>query len=160
MIYQHSDEVNHALDRLINGIKKIPRYRDKAYIPGPFNFSQVLPSNTNAFYKYSGSLTTPPCLEVVTWLILAEPVNISEEQTDIFRHERANMISSKTGELDYLNHNYRTQSPLNRRVVFSSFIPGVDGVGDTNNGVGGGGVGNNQRGLEDNYDPIKGQPDR
>ena len=32
------------------------------------------------FFTYSGSLTTPPCSEVVTWTIFAEPILINYQQ--------------------------------------------------------------------------------
>ena len=69
------------------------------------------------------------------------------------------MISSKSGEYDYLNHNYRTQSPLNKRLVISSFIPGVDMIGDSNNGNTDGG-GNHNGGNGVNYGPSTDQPDQ
>ena len=37
------------------------------------------------FIEYSGSLTTPPCTEGVTWHVLVEPVQLSAEQVSTFR---------------------------------------------------------------------------
>jgi carbonic anhydrase len=35
---------------------------------------------TDSYFAYSGSLTTPPCLEIVTWLLLKTPAEMSQEQ--------------------------------------------------------------------------------
>ena len=37
-----------------------------------------------AYYTYQGSLTTPPCSEVVRWLLLDTPVHLSGAQIDSF----------------------------------------------------------------------------
>ena len=37
-----------------------------------------------AYYTYQGSLTTPPCSEVVRWLLLDTPVHLSGAQIDAF----------------------------------------------------------------------------
>lgn len=51
----------------------------KASIP-PFPLSYFLPSKTTSFYRYVGSLTTPPCSEVVVWTVFAQKLFISQEQ--------------------------------------------------------------------------------
>ena len=54
-----------------------------------FNLKQLISDNlrtnkTNGlhlpFYRYQGGLTTPPCLEVVTWTVMRNPVYITAEQ--------------------------------------------------------------------------------
>jgi len=36
------------------------------------------------YYTFSGSLTTPPCTENVTWFVLRTPVSIAQSQADAF----------------------------------------------------------------------------
>ncbi|CAF1032085.1 unnamed protein product [Didymodactylos carnosus] len=38
------------------------------------------------FYRYNGSLTTPPCKEGITWTLLSTPVAISARQLQVFRN--------------------------------------------------------------------------
>jgi carbonic anhydrase len=44
----------------------------------------LLPESRRAF-RYSGSLTTPPCTEGIRWNVLATPVGLSQRQIDGFR---------------------------------------------------------------------------
>lgn len=48
------------------------------------NAQQLLPKNTNAYYNYRGSLTTPPCSEIVNWLILKMPIEVSKAEVNKF----------------------------------------------------------------------------
>lgn len=38
------------------------------------------------FYTYTGSLTTPPCTEGVSWVVKAEPIRCAESQVQAFRN--------------------------------------------------------------------------
>ncbi len=47
------------------------------------NVTDLLP-DSGAYFDYAGSLTTPPCSEGVSWNILQEHIQLSEEQIDTF----------------------------------------------------------------------------
>ena len=38
------------------------------------------------YYRFNGSLTTPPCTEGVLWLVLKQPLTVSKAQVDEFAH--------------------------------------------------------------------------
>ena len=44
------------------------------------NPADLLPVDTNHYYHYKGSFTTPPCTEQVQWYVLKDTVNVSQEQ--------------------------------------------------------------------------------
>lgn len=48
-----------------------------------FNAENLLPKSRRV-YRYSGSLTTPPCTESVSWSLFAEPIELSSEQIKQF----------------------------------------------------------------------------
>lgn len=47
-----------------------------------FNPKCLLPSSLH-YWTYLGSLTTPPLHESVTWLVLKEPIIVSEKQVHV-----------------------------------------------------------------------------
>ncbi|VBB34076.1 unnamed protein product, partial [Acanthocheilonema viteae] len=69
-----------------------------------------LPKNRKSFWRYAGSLTTPPCSEVVTWTIFTEPVAITKLQLALFRNLR-----DRTGNL--MKRNFRPIQKLNDRDI-------------------------------------------
>ena len=45
----------------------------------------LLPQDTD-YYRFNGSLTTPPCSEGVWWLVMKHAVSVSAEQIEAFAH--------------------------------------------------------------------------
>jgi len=70
------------------------------------------------FYSYKGSLTTPPCSELVNWFVLAKPLTLTTEQLNLFsgRWEKNTKFASGNG------NNRETQN-LNGREVFLGNCP-------------------------------------
>jgi len=54
-------------------------------------------------YTYDGSLTTPPCSEIVTWVVMKSPAEASSGQLQAM--------------LDVLDNNYRPTQGLNGRAI-------------------------------------------
>jgi carbonic anhydrase len=54
------------------------------------NVAALLPED-RGYYTFSGSLTTPPCSENVTWFVLKRPVPITDDEieqfTKLYRHD-------------------------------------------------------------------------
>ena len=55
-----------------------------AMVEGTVDASALLPARRTT-WRYPGSLTTPPCSEGVSWLVMTEPVTASREQIEAFR---------------------------------------------------------------------------
>jgi len=77
VIFQEGEENEHLqvlLDHIPKEINKQEIHRGASLNPVMF-----FPGDTK-FYKYSGSLTTPPCSEGVYWMVFKQPIEASAEQ--------------------------------------------------------------------------------
>ncbi|TGZ63045.1 hypothetical protein CRM22_007116 [Opisthorchis felineus] len=70
---------NPVFERLLNNLVGLKAGEKKSVNP-VIKLSEFLPRNLSKYYTYPGSLTTPPCSECVTWIILDEPILISQNQ--------------------------------------------------------------------------------
>ena len=77
------------LDKVIQTLGKIKNKSDKTHLDDKcIDCNNLLPK-THEFWTYPGSLTTPPLLESVTWIVFKEPIQVSKEQvsfTSYFRN--------------------------------------------------------------------------
>ncbi|WP_281557876.1 carbonic anhydrase [Thalassomonas sp. RHCl1] len=49
-----------------------------------FESTELLPKNKD-YFRFNGSLTTPPCSEGVRWFVMQEPLQASDKQIEKFR---------------------------------------------------------------------------
>lgn len=70
------------------------------------NPADILPKQSDRYFHFMGSLTTPPCSENVKWYVMKEIQSVTKEQIEAMRK--------------YYNHNYRPVQPLNGRSVESN----------------------------------------
>ncbi|NXA40539.1 CAH6 anhydrase, partial [Eudromia elegans] len=77
----------------------------------------MLPDNLARFYRYQGSLTTPPCSESVTWTVFDAPVVLSHTQVALLEGTLLDWHNRT------LHNDYRRAQPLHGRVVEASFSP-------------------------------------
>ncbi|XP_019718667.1 carbonic anhydrase 6 isoform X2 [Hippocampus comes] len=100
----------------ISNLAKI-KYAGQSMNISSLDVRSMLPENLNHFFRYQGSLTTPPCYESILWTVFDTPITLSHNQ--IRKLESTLMdIYNKT-----LWNDYRIAQPLNDRVVESSFLP-------------------------------------
>ncbi|KAK2581126.1 hypothetical protein KPH14_007940 [Odynerus spinipes] len=110
IFFQLQDQDNENLSPILNVLSDIKWVNKKKQMNILITLSSLMPKEIDTFYTYKGSLTTPPCNEVVTWIIWSTPVAISFRQMNRFR-----MLSN--GE-DKLVDNYRKLQDIRMRKVF------------------------------------------
>ena len=73
-----------------------------------FRLPKIVPSKHTSF-RYAGSLTTPPCTEGVSWILLTTPITMSRAQIEKFQ----DVFSGD----EFPNGNARPTQPLRGRIV-------------------------------------------
>ncbi|XP_068189756.1 carbonic anhydrase 6 [Antennarius striatus] len=115
-IYDDGHFENTYYSDFINNLDKI-KYVGQSMNISKINVRSMLPENLNNFFRYEGSLTTPPCYESIIWTVFDTPITLSHNQ--IRRLESTLMdINNIT-----LSADFRIAQPLNERVVEASFLP-------------------------------------
>ena len=78
--FKLGDKPNPVIQAMLDRVpsEKGAEFKVNAVMVNPLD---LLPKNTG-YYTYSGSLTTPPCSEGVTWIEFKEPMTITKQQLD------------------------------------------------------------------------------
>ncbi|XP_063801731.1 carbonic anhydrase 5A, mitochondrial isoform X2 [Pseudophryne corroboree] len=109
--------------QLQNLVHILPTVRYKDSLTG-FNYfdpSCLLPTCSD-YWTYSGSLTTPPLTESVTWIIMKKPIEVDHSQLAVFR----SLLYTAVGEEEKnMVDNFRPLQPLKDRTVHSTFQPAL-----------------------------------
>ena len=78
--FEISKEPNPAYEELTKMLATIIKSESNATFISPPALRGLLSDNLEEYYVYNGSLTTPPCNEVVTWLDFQVPIPLSHNQ--------------------------------------------------------------------------------
>uniref|UniRef100_A0A3B4AWY1 Receptor-type tyrosine-protein phosphatase gamma n=1 Tax=Periophthalmus magnuspinnatus TaxID=409849 RepID=A0A3B4AWY1_9GOBI len=112
---------NPAVEPIIQGLKGVVHHEKETNLRS-FVLRDLLPSSVDSYFRYTGSLTTPPCSKVVEWIIFSKPVYVSLSQLEsfysIFTTEQQDHVKS----VEYLRNNFRPQQDLDGRKVFKSAV--------------------------------------
>ncbi|XP_048526349.1 putative carbonic anhydrase 3 [Dendroctonus ponderosae] len=101
---------NHQYDKFENGLHHVEQLLSANTMQNVGSLDDLTTTQRRTYFTYEGSLTTPPCSEVVTWIEFVKTIPLSKAQVNSFR-----MIDTKKGRL---THNYRPIQPINDRRIF------------------------------------------
>jgi len=117
IMFDLGDEDSPILKQLFlpNGSESIHHDGDFKKMRQPFDPMRSFgPVIDGPYYRYDGSLTTPPCSEVVKWFVFENPLTMSRQQWLAFKDMYPNP------------NNNRPVQPLNgRRIAKNSFEQGI-----------------------------------
>lgn len=95
---------NRALERFLNVVPK--QFGEESDYRVLKQAARDLLPHDKGYYHYSGSLTSPPCSEGVSWYVMKQPIGASRKQIERFRA--------------LLGNNSRPVQPVNDRDVFQT----------------------------------------
>ncbi|KAM5291684.1 carbonic anhydrase 12 [Ctenodactylus gundi] len=110
---------NPSYDKIFSHLQRVKYKGQQVLIPG-FNIKELLPEKPAEYYRYEGSLTTPPCHPTVLWTVFRNPVQVSKEQ----------MLALETAlyctQMDdpspiEMTKNFRRVQKFDERMVYISF---------------------------------------
>uniref|UniRef100_A0A8C5M0G9 Carbonic anhydrase n=1 Tax=Leptobrachium leishanense TaxID=445787 RepID=A0A8C5M0G9_9ANUR len=117
---QEGLEENTNYEQLLSYLDNVTLEGKSAEIP-PFDVRGLLPRTLDRYYRYNGSLTTPPCFQSVNWTIFNQTISLSEKQL-------STLEDTLHSDHDHvLQMNFRLPQSLNGRLVLSSFRESVTG---------------------------------
>nr|XP_054113567.1 carbonic anhydrase 9 isoform X5 [Callithrix jacchus] len=119
VIPQEGPEENSAYEQLLSHLKEIAEEGSETQVPG-LDVSALLPSDLSRYFRYEGSLTTPPCAQGVIWTVFNQTVRLSAKQLHILSDTLWGPGDSR------LQMNFRVTQPLNGRVIEASFSAGLE----------------------------------
>uniref|UniRef100_F7BGW4 Carbonic anhydrase n=1 Tax=Ornithorhynchus anatinus TaxID=9258 RepID=F7BGW4_ORNAN len=105
-----------GLQKVIDVLESI-KTKGKETVFTNFDPTGLLPASRD-FWTYPGSLTTPPLLECVTWIVLREPITLSSEQMSKLRCLYFNCEGETPCKMV---DNWRPCQPLKNREIRASF---------------------------------------
>ncbi|KAG5675574.1 hypothetical protein PVAND_005468 [Polypedilum vanderplanki] len=101
------------IDNIVRHFDDLNELTDTVTLPYTFSLQSLIGNiNTDRFYTYRGSLTTPSCREAVTWIIFPDTISISLSQMSKFR----SLLNGIDGLL--LVDNYRHLQPIRNRKIY------------------------------------------
>merc|ERR1712087_67230 len=124
-----SEEDNPAFDAIFDAAVyndlKYPKQADEkaSTVVNNLNLSGLIPADVASagYYAYEGSLTTPPCTNIVRWHVMNARASISAAQMEKFRGLMMDSTTNKT-----LAPNFREIMPAFNEVF--ACVPGEDAV--------------------------------
>ncbi|XP_059529669.1 carbonic anhydrase 14 isoform X1 [Myotis daubentonii] len=108
---------NPAYEHILSRLHEIRYKGQKTSVP-PFSVRELLPPELAQFFRYNGSLTTPPCYQSVVWTVFSQKVQISAGQLEKLQET---LLSREREPAQVLEQTYRVPQPLNQRKVLASF---------------------------------------
>ena len=115
VFYEIDRESNPKLQDVIDSVSSVTKTTSTLDVNYALKLIDLFPNNLNNFYRYRGSLTTPPCTEKIIWIVLDKPAHIGYQQIEVYRN------TQNDKERQPLVNNYRETQRTRARIIEASF---------------------------------------
>ncbi|XP_045150890.1 carbonic anhydrase 12 [Echinops telfairi] len=110
---------NPSYDKIFSHLQDVKYKGQEVPVPG-FNIEELLPERPSEYYRYRGSLTTPPCHPTVLWTVFRNPVQVSQEQLLALETALYCTQVDDPSPREMVN-NFRRVQKFDERMVYVSF---------------------------------------
>ncbi|XP_039224961.1 carbonic anhydrase 9-like isoform X2 [Crotalus tigris] len=107
-------ETNEPYQHILKHLSEIKEEGEETVVAG-FDVAKLLPDDFGRYFRYNGSLTTPPCYQTVNWTVFNQTVRLSQEQISMLED------TLRGDEDEPIQNNFRHLQDLYGRSIFSSF---------------------------------------
>ncbi|KAK9408669.1 carbonic anhydrase 9 [Crotalus adamanteus] len=107
-------ETNEPYQHILKHLSEIKEEGEETVVAG-FDVAKLLPDDFGRYFRYNGSLTTPPCYQTVNWTVFNQTVRLSQEQISMLED------TLRGDEDEPIQSNFRHLQDLYGRSIFSSF---------------------------------------
>jgi carbonic anhydrase len=108
IIFEISETDNPDLNVLVNAIGYVNLYNSSVVTLNIYKMFNLEMLNSNGYYRYIGSLTTPPCTEGIIWTVFRKYISISKSQLDKFHVNEiavnARVVQNLEGRQVYISY--------------------------------------------------------
>jgi carbonic anhydrase len=106
-IYNTGNKISAEWRRYLTAAKNLEMTNNSTIIS--LNLASLMGTNLNDFWRYKGSLTTPPCTEGIIWSVFRTPIVFTGNEITAFRK-------------NIFVELYREPQPLYDRIVYRNFL--------------------------------------
>ncbi|XP_060136428.1 carbonic anhydrase 9 isoform X2 [Zootoca vivipara] len=111
---QVGSEENKPYQHILEHLNEVHEEGEETWIPA-FDVAKLLPDDLSRYFRYNGSLTTPPCYQTVNWTIFNQTIRLSPDQISVLED------TLHADEDELIQDNFRLPQSLQGRRVLASF---------------------------------------
>lgn len=115
-----SDQPNKELAQVVSGLRAVVEPGKQAALAARLGPGSLLPPDTERWWRYAGSLTTPGCDQGVTWTVFKDTLPLGRDQVKEF--QKLTQPAGAAGAAgaagtEYILKNFRAPQPLKQRAL-------------------------------------------